>query len=218
MTAQDSVLNTLAHLVSIPSINPNYINGTGESKLGEWIYEFFRQSNIHVEKQSVLPGRFNVIAKIPGKESAHRVVYEAHMDTVSDHGMSIDPYTPVIKEGFLYGRGACDTKGGLAAMIHAVREIAQRPRDSNSPRSGLPRRLTKNTPTEALQHFVNAMQSLTLRSLQSRPNYKLSRRAKACFGSKSSQREHRRTQQNRTSVTMQFCKCCPSSMQFKLTR
>lgn len=127
MTAQDSVLNTLAHLVSIPSVNPNYINGTGESKLGEWIYEFFRQNNIHVEKQFVLPDRFNVIAKIPSKESSQRIVYEAHMDTVSDHGMSIEPYTPVIKEGFLYGRGACDTKGGLAAMIHAVREIAQHP-------------------------------------------------------------------------------------------
>ena len=125
MTAHDSVLSTLAQLVSIPSVNPNYENGSGESQIGEWIYDFFRRNDIDVEKQPVLPERFNVIAKIPGKNSSKRIVYEAHMDTVSDRGMSIDPYNPIIKDGHLYGRGACDTKGGLAAMLHAIKDLAQ---------------------------------------------------------------------------------------------
>ncbi len=47
------------------------------------------------------------------------------MDTVSVAGMDIDPWDPQIREGKLYGRGACDTKAGLAAMMHAVADLAR---------------------------------------------------------------------------------------------
>ena len=42
------------------------------------------------------------------------------MDTASITGMTIPPFEPVVRDGLLYGRGSCDTKGGLAAMMHAV--------------------------------------------------------------------------------------------------
>jgi len=58
----------------------------------------------------VLPGR------IPGR----RIVFEAHTDTASVAGMTIPPFEPAIENGRLYGRGSCDTKGGLAAMMHAL--------------------------------------------------------------------------------------------------
>jgi acetylornithine deacetylase len=45
---------------------------------------------------------------------------EAHMDTASITGMSIPPFEPTVRDGLLYGRGSCDTKGGLAAMMHAM--------------------------------------------------------------------------------------------------
>jgi len=70
----------------------------------------------------VFPGRWNVIARLPGL-SAKRVVLEAHMDTVSIKGMSIPPFEPAIRDGRLYGRGAVDDKAGLAAMMHAVASI-----------------------------------------------------------------------------------------------
>jgi acetylornithine deacetylase len=48
------------------------------------------------------------------------------MDTVSITGMTIPPFDPVLRDGCLYGRGACDTKGGLAAMMHAVAALKER--------------------------------------------------------------------------------------------
>ncbi len=125
MSVLSPVIKTLADLVAIPSVNPNYEGGTGESQIANWIEQFFQRQQIHVEQQSVLPGRSNVIAKIPGRTSNHRIILEAHMDTVSTKGMSIAPWDPVIKNGNLYGRGACDTKGGLAAMMHAMLELAK---------------------------------------------------------------------------------------------
>jgi len=64
-----------------------------------------------------------VIARLPGRDSSRRVILEAHMDTVSVKGMSIAPFAPRIEGGRLYGRGSCDTKCGLAAMMHAVASL-----------------------------------------------------------------------------------------------
>jgi len=61
-----------------------------------------------------------VIARIPGLDPSKRLVLEAHMDTVSVEGMTIDPFDPKIIDGCMYGRGACDTKAGLAAMMCAA--------------------------------------------------------------------------------------------------
>lgn len=61
-----------------------------------------------------------MIARIPGLDPSKRLVLEAHMDTVSVEGMTIDPFDPKIIDGCMYGRGACDTKAGLAAMMCAA--------------------------------------------------------------------------------------------------
>ncbi|MDA8696846.1 M20 family metallopeptidase [Rhodopirellula sp.] len=124
MNPTTSVIETLAKLVAIPSVNPNYAGGTGETKISEWIFQFFRDANIQVEKQPVLPERFNVIAKIPSKNDSRRIIFEAHVDTVSTKGMDIPPYEPTIKNGKLYGRGSCDTKAGLSAMMHAMLQLS----------------------------------------------------------------------------------------------
>jgi acetylornithine deacetylase len=63
-----------------------------------------------------------LIARIPGR-TARRIVLEAHTDTVSIKGMTIDPFGAQIRAGRLYGRGAVDDKAGLAAMMHAVASL-----------------------------------------------------------------------------------------------
>jgi len=65
----------------------------------------------------VEPGRPNVIASFkPDKPTAH-LAFAPHLDTVSVSGMTIAPFDPVIRDGKLFGRGASDTKGPMAAAL-----------------------------------------------------------------------------------------------------
>ncbi len=117
------VIVTLADLVRIKSINPAYEGGVSEAAMAHYIGNFFRQRGLDTWEQEVFPGRPNLIAKLPGKDSSRRIVLEAHTDTVSVVGMTIPPFDPVIAGGKMYGRGACDTKAGLAGMMHAVASL-----------------------------------------------------------------------------------------------
>lgn len=117
------VLQTLADLVRINSINSSYEGGPGEAAVAAYVRRFFEQRGIEVWEQEVFPGRNNVIARLPGRDSSRRIVLEAHMDTVSIKGMTIDPFDPVIRDGKLHGRGSVDDKAGLAAMMHAVADL-----------------------------------------------------------------------------------------------
>ena len=114
------VIQTLASLVRINSVNSAYEGGAGEREIAAWVRRFFEQRSIEVWEQEVFPGRPNVIARLAGRDPLRRVILEAHMDTVSVQGMSIAPFEPRMAGGKMYGRGSCDTKGGLAAMMHAV--------------------------------------------------------------------------------------------------
>lgn len=120
-----SVLDTLAELVRIPSVNPNYQGGVDELAMAAYVEAFFANRGIETWRQNVLENRPNVIARIPGVNPQRRIVFEAHMDTVSVAGMEIDPWGAEVCEGKLYGRGACDTKAGMAAMMHAVAGLAR---------------------------------------------------------------------------------------------
>ncbi|MCB1210707.1 MAG: M20 family metallopeptidase [Verrucomicrobiales bacterium] len=117
------VLSTLADLVRINSVNSSYEGGPGEAGVAAYVREFFASRRIETWEQVVFPGRNNVIARLPGRKSGRRLIYEAHMDTVSVKGMTIDPFDPVVRDGRMFGRGSVDTKAGLAAMMHALADI-----------------------------------------------------------------------------------------------
>lgn len=119
------VINTLADMVRIKSINPAYEGGVSEAAMAAYVGDFFRQRGMETWEQEVFPGRPNLIARLPGKDPSRRIVLEAHTDTVSVVGMTIPPFEPVISEGKMYGRGACDTKAGLAGMMHAVASLKE---------------------------------------------------------------------------------------------
>ncbi len=117
------VIQTLASLVSINSVNSSYEGGPGEREIATWIRNFFEQRGIEVWEQEVFPNRPNIIARLPGRNSSRRIILEAHTDTVSVQGMTIPPFEPTIADGKMFGRGSCDTKAGLAAMMHAVASL-----------------------------------------------------------------------------------------------
>jgi len=121
-SASPTVIETLQELVRINSVNPAYEEGQPEAAIASAFARFCREHGIETWEQEVFPGRPNVIARIAGAQPDKRVVFEAHTDTVTATDMK-NPFDPVIREGRLYGRGACDNKGGLAAMMHALAQV-----------------------------------------------------------------------------------------------
>jgi acetylornithine deacetylase len=118
-----SVLDTLRDMVRINSVNPAYESGVPELEIQRYVSDFFRGHGIDVVEHQVLPNRSNVIGCLPGRNPGRRLIFEAHCDTVGITGMTIPPFEPDLRDGRLYGRGACDTKAGLAAMMHALAEL-----------------------------------------------------------------------------------------------
>ena len=96
------LIQTLASLVRINSVNSSYAGGPGEAAIAAWVKNFFIERGIECREQSVFPNRPNIIARLPGKNPQRRVVLEAHTDTVSIHGMTIDPLDPRIEDSAQY--------------------------------------------------------------------------------------------------------------------
>ena len=124
LAREDEVIRLLTDLVSIESVNPSLISGQrGEAALAEFVTEYLARLGLAVESQPVLPGRVNVLARLPGQNAAS-ILFEAHMDTVTLEPMP-DALVPRVSDGRLYGRGACDTKGSLAGMLYALKLLKE---------------------------------------------------------------------------------------------
>ncbi|MGI8405140.1 MAG: M20 family metallopeptidase [Thermomicrobiales bacterium] len=116
-------LELLETLIAIPSVNPAYDpESTGEAQVATFIAAWARSLGLTTSRQTVFPGRDNILVRLEGPTNAPVLLFESHMDTVSAGAMS-DAFTPTIREGRIYGRGACDTKGTLAAMMAAIESL-----------------------------------------------------------------------------------------------
>jgi acetylornithine deacetylase/succinyl-diaminopimelate desuccinylase family protein len=122
MTAVD----LLRELIRIPSVNPDGDPGTvrtGERDCANFVAEFLRSFDGEASVEDVLPGRPNVLGRFPSHgKSKRRLLLAPHTDTVSVAGMTIDPFVADLRDGKVWGRGASDTKGSMAAMLVALRE------------------------------------------------------------------------------------------------
>jgi acetylornithine deacetylase ArgE len=119
----EPAVQLLADLVRIPSMNPMGRERSGkeysEEAIAHFVAEYLRERGIAVELQEVAPRRLNVVARIDAG-AGRTVLLEAHLDTVHADAMDVPPFGARIVNGRLQGRGACDTKGSLAAFIDAV--------------------------------------------------------------------------------------------------
>jgi acetylornithine deacetylase len=114
----------LKDLVAIDSVNPTLVPGAaGELAIGECIAAEMRSVGLDVEVTEVLPGRRNVVGVLTGREPGRTLMLCGHMDTVGVSGMTA-PFVPTERDGRLYGRGAQDMKGGVAAMVGAAATLA----------------------------------------------------------------------------------------------
>ncbi len=127
------LVKTLSDLVALPSVNPmgRAVSGPEylEYRVTDYLEQLFRSLALPCQRQTVEPKRDNIVVRIDGKvppsEGGPLLLFEAHQDTVPVVGMTIEPWSPVVRDGRLYGRGACDIKGGLTAMLGAVARLAQ---------------------------------------------------------------------------------------------
>ncbi len=115
----------LTAIVQIPSMNPTLLPGeAGEAEVARYLAAACGKLGMRVSVEEPLPGRPNVIAVLPGAGPARgrRLMLNGHMDTVGVAGMAA-PFAAEQRNGRLYGRGAYDMKGGLAAMVGAVAAV-----------------------------------------------------------------------------------------------
>jgi len=123
------VVDIARQLVAIGSVNPMGRDQTGspfgEAALTDYLEAFFRRLGVPTQRQAVAPGRENLVAtlRMPGARST--LLLEAHQDTVPVEGMTVDPFGGELRDGRVWGRGACDDKGPMAAMLAAVARLVR---------------------------------------------------------------------------------------------
>lgn len=123
------LIQVLSELVAIESINPSMKGAkNGEAVIGSYIFDYLKDLGLEVQKEEALPGRYNILGRLAGADSKRRLLFEAHLDTMPVEGMEIDPFHPKIEEGRLYGRGSCDDKASIAAMLCALKVAGEQGR------------------------------------------------------------------------------------------
>jgi len=121
----DTVTRLLHDLVAIDSVNPTLVPGAaGEAAIARRLVQEFEAMGLLVELQEVAPGRPNVVGTLKGRGPGPSLMLCGHIDTVGVTGMA-SPFDPVVRAERMYGRGTQDMKGGVAAMIDAVRVVAE---------------------------------------------------------------------------------------------
>jgi len=126
----------LAELIALPSVNPAFAPAAaaavpsprapyGEKNVADFLAASAAQAGLDLEFQDVRPGRYNLLARLRPKGPLQRtIVLAPHLDTVV---AAEAQFTPRWNQGRLHGRGACDTKGSVAAMFTALCELAESP-------------------------------------------------------------------------------------------
>jgi acetylornithine deacetylase len=117
----------LRELIALPSVNPAFLPAqnprAGEQRVADFLAATAARAGLEVEFQTVSPGRSNLLARLsPRGKARQRVLLAPHLDTVN---AADGQFTPSKRNGRLFGRGACDTKGSVAAMLTALCEMAE---------------------------------------------------------------------------------------------
>lgn len=119
----------LTTLVGIPSVNPMGEDEREspflETELTAFLEDWLRSLDVEVERQRVFPGRDNLYATYRAPSPERHLLLEVHQDTVPVKGMTIEPFAATVENGRLHGRGACDNKGPMTAMLLALARLAR---------------------------------------------------------------------------------------------
>jgi len=123
---REELVRLAGDLVRIPSVYRPEEEGGNESSAAGFVADYLRNSGFGVRTEEAAPGRSNVWAVWEGDRPGKTLLFEAHTDVVTEGSVEEWEHPPFGAKrvgGRLYGRGACDTKGNLAAAVVAVRAI-----------------------------------------------------------------------------------------------
>jgi succinyl-diaminopimelate desuccinylase len=123
---REELVRFVQELVRIPSVyRPEEAEGN-EERIAGFVADYLERAGFEVHTEEVAPGRPNVWAVWEGERPGRTLLFEAHTDVVTEGGAGEWSHPPFGAERVgdrIYGRGACDTKGNLAAAVMAVRAI-----------------------------------------------------------------------------------------------
>lgn len=138
-----SAQKLLCEIIALPSVNPAFLPAgnprAGEQRVADFLAAVSAKAGLDIDFQQVFPNRSNLLARFsPSGKIKHRILLAPHLDTVNV--VSEKQFQPLKVGDKLFGRGACDTKGSVAAMLAALCEVAQskdRPRETEIIFAGL---------------------------------------------------------------------------------
>lgn len=124
------IVKLLADLIALPSVNPAFLPSgdphAGEQRVARFLQARARSVGLECEYMPVLPGRSNLLLRLaPKQKPRRRILLAPHLDTVGGLDVPGNLFTPVLKDERLFGRGACDTKGSVAAMFSTLCAVAR---------------------------------------------------------------------------------------------
>lgn len=117
------VVGLLKRLVSLPSVNPDHTDEpaiANEFRVADFLAAYLAELGFTLSWDEWTAERKTVIGTFGRADARHTLLLEAHTDTVGVKDMVIPPFEPTVRDGRLYGRGACDTKGPMAAALIAL--------------------------------------------------------------------------------------------------
>ena len=119
----DSVALT-RELVRVDSRNPSLVpDGPGEQAVARRLAAVLSGWKLDVELREAAPGRPNVVATLRGRGGGRSLLFNGHIDVVGIEGMRHPAFDASVNGGRIYGRGASDMKGGVAAMCAAASQL-----------------------------------------------------------------------------------------------
>jgi len=120
---REYVLDVLRRLVATDSVNPTLAPAhPGEANAAALVAEALHRLGAEVQVVEPEPGRASAVGRVNGNRGGRSLMLNAHIDTVGVEGMD-DPFAAEVKSGRLYGRGAYDMKGSMAACLGAVKAL-----------------------------------------------------------------------------------------------
>ena len=123
---EDEIIALHRDLVKIPSVNTGFMPTGDETPVCEYVRDFLAEDGIDSEILGRTPERGNIISRIEGRNSDAGLMFMSHTDVVpveEEEKWTFPPFSAQIHGGRIYGRGASDCKGLLAAQVMAMRLI-----------------------------------------------------------------------------------------------